>query len=91
MPQNPSIICGLVVDSRGQPVVGARVFFIAGPVSLPDIAALTDNHGGFRLSAPAPGDYTLQCIADGFFPTTVRTTVKSKESIQLTVELSRQD
>lgn len=89
MAQNPSIICGLVVDCSGEPIAGARVFFVAGPVPLPDIAALTDNHGGFRLSAPAPGNYTIHCIADGFSPIAVTTTVQGKKSIELTIELNR--
>ncbi|MDQ5870934.1 MAG: carboxypeptidase-like regulatory domain-containing protein [Acidobacteriota bacterium] len=44
----------------------ARVAFAAGPVPLPDIAALTNTDGAFALSAPADGNYVVQCYADGY-------------------------
>ena len=39
----PTTIAGVVVDPRGNPVEEARVYFVEGPVPLPDIAALTDS------------------------------------------------
>jgi Carboxypeptidase regulatory-like domain len=53
------LIVGTVVDARGEPVAGARVYFIEGPVPLPDIAAVTDSEGRFTLTAPAAGTYTV--------------------------------
>ena len=47
MSDNPSTIAGVIVDARGNPVEGARVYFVEGPVPLPDIAALTDSDGRF--------------------------------------------
>ena len=53
------LIEGTVVDAQGEPVAGARVYFVEGPVPLPDIAGVTDAEGRFTLTAPAPGNYTL--------------------------------
>ena len=57
-------ISGSVVDAQGAPVDGARVFLTAGPVPLPDIAAVTGPDGRFELAAPAPGDYTIACAGE---------------------------
>lgn len=61
-----SLISGVVSDGSGRPLVGARVSFTAGPVSLPDIAALTDSRGSFTLTAPEPGSYEIEAVAEGF-------------------------
>jgi len=58
------LIEGVVRDRAGHPAPGARVFFTAGPGSFPDMAAVTDEHGRFILTAPSPGDYTVQSRAD---------------------------
>jgi hypothetical protein len=62
---NPAEISGVVVDARGDPVEEARVYFVEGPVSLPDIAALTDSNGHFALSAPVPGTYVIGVTSEG--------------------------
>jgi protocatechuate 3,4-dioxygenase beta subunit len=62
----PTLISGTVRDRRGQPIEGARVAFVSGPVDLPDIAAVTGGDGRFTFAAPAPGPYRLACIADGY-------------------------
>jgi hypothetical protein len=51
------------------------VSFTAGPVSLPDIAALTDRHGSFTLTAPTAGTYEIEAVADGFRSKKVSVTV----------------
>ena len=76
----------LVDDS---PVIEARVFFVTGPVPLPDIAALTDDDGRFSLHAPTPGAYELACHADGLDPATVPIEVDGdSESIEVDIELA---
>jgi len=62
------VISGVVSDASGRPVPQARVYFIDGPASLPDIAALTDSTGTFSLSAPVAGTYSIECQANGFIP-----------------------
>ncbi len=65
MPKNPPMIAGMVVDAEGNPIEGARVYFVQGPVPVPDIAALTDNSGHFALSAPVSGTYQLGIASEG--------------------------
>ena len=60
----------------------ARVSFVAGPTALPDIAALTDIRGAFTLSAPVPGAYTIQCVADGYAPKAIQVSVGSGQRIE---------
>lgn len=55
------MIVGVVRDRTGAPVAGAVVSLAAGPVPLPDIAALTADDGSFRVTAPVPGAYELAC------------------------------
>jgi hypothetical protein len=62
------VISGVVRTTGGDPVQQARVYFTAGPVALPDIAALTDEEGSFTLSAPDAGTYRIECLAEGFAP-----------------------
>jgi hypothetical protein len=65
MANNPIEIAGVVVDEEGNPVEEARVYFVEGPVPLPDFAALTDSSGRFALSAPISGTYRLGVAFDG--------------------------
>jgi hypothetical protein len=87
MTRNQSVISGTVRDHKGQPVADARVYFLAGPVSLPDIAALTDMSGKFSLSAPAAGAYEIQCTAAGVAPTTLTVHVTSGQDAQVDIRL----
>lgn len=66
MRTNTSLISGLVRDRHGKPVPNARVSFVEAPVPLPDIAALVDANGAFTISAPLPGEYAIEVVADGF-------------------------
>jgi hypothetical protein len=69
------------------PVSEARVFFVAAPVPLPDIAALTDDEGRFTLYAPAPGTYEVACHADGFDPVSLSVDVGAEEGVHVDFEL----
>jgi hypothetical protein len=75
MSASPQLIEGRVVDAAGAPVPMASVYFVDGPVALPDIAALTGPDGSFRLSAPGAGAYTLGVRSDGHKPATARVEV----------------
>jgi hypothetical protein len=90
MSTNPPVVAGMVVDARGNPVEGARVYFVEGPVPLPDIAALTDDSGRFALSVPVPGTYQLGVAAEGsrgFVQETATVDVGEEPSIDLEVRL----
>ena len=58
------VLSGLVVGADGNPVSRAKVYFVSAPVSVPDIAALTNEDGQFQLTAPVPGVYTLGATGD---------------------------
>lgn len=51
---------GVVVDALSRPVAGASVALTAGPVELPDIAALTNNDGSFSFGVPQAGAYRVE-------------------------------
>ena len=87
MAQTQHIISGIVRDFQDNPVAQARLYFISGPVSLPDIAALTDSDGLVTLSVPSPGTYTLGCAAEGFSSTTVTVTVTSDQETSIAIKL----
>ena len=87
MTPQPALITGRVAQIGGQPIAGARVLFASGPGALPDIAALTDGAGRFSLAAPWPGEYTLEFVADGFHIQRVSTSVGTRETRELNVEM----
>ena len=82
------LIVGTVVGARGAPFAGARVYFVEGPVPLPDIAAVTDSNGRFTLTAPAPGTYTVGGAFDDV-ATSERVTVAEGEC-EVTLRLERE-
>jgi hypothetical protein len=82
------LIVGTVVGARGAPFAGARVYFVEGPVPLPDIAAVTDSNGRFTLTAPAPGTYTVGGAFDDV-ATSERVTV-AEGGCEVTLRLERE-
>ena len=87
MSQTSTLICGIVQDTVGRPVGGARIVFAAGPVPLPEIAAITGEDGSFCLSAPIPGKYRIACYADGFSSEVVTVMVQSATSATISIRL----
>ena len=90
MSENPTVIAGVVVDAEGNPVEEAHVYFIEGPVPLPDIAALTDRSGRLALSAPVSGTYQLGVASEGpagFLQQTTTVEVGEERDIDLEVRL----
>ena len=77
------------VESSAPVIELPRVSFAAGPVALPDVAALTDSRGAFTLSAPAPGTYTVHCMADGYAPGSRQVAVRSGERVEIQCRLER--
>ncbi len=90
MSNNPLVIAGMVVDAEGNPIEGARVYFVEGPVPLPDIAALTDDSGHFALSAPVSGTFQLGIASEGsagLVQATTTVEVGEEQGIDLEVQL----
>jgi hypothetical protein len=90
MTQPGSVIAGVVKDKNGSAISGARVSFVAGPVPLQDIAALTDINGTFLLSAPVPGEYTIEVVSEGFFAKKVKIATESNQEKHIEIILSSQ-
>lgn len=78
-------IRGTVTGPGGAGIAEASVYFLEGPVPLPDIAQLTDAEGRFQLTAPAPGTYRIGVRAPGFEP--VEVTVKAGNAPEVVVEV----
>jgi hypothetical protein len=93
MSDNPPEIAGVVVDAEGNPVEEARVYFVEGPVPLPDIAALTDSSGRFALSVPTSGTYQLGIASEGpagLLHETTTVEVGEVRSVDLEIRLGTQ-
>ncbi|GAA2587630.1 carboxypeptidase-like regulatory domain-containing protein [Actinomadura fulvescens] len=82
------LIKGVVRDRAGRPVPEARVFFTAGPGSFPDMAAVTDEHGAFILTAPSSGDYTVQSQTDDGRAAHATVNVHADDDAQVEMRLS---
>jgi len=87
MADKSQTITGVVRDQRGRFVSQARIYLKAGPVSLPDIAALTNDRGEFSLPAPVPGNYELASSADGYATTLVKVAVKPGQETRVDIRL----
>jgi Carboxypeptidase regulatory-like domain len=85
----PGVISGVVRSPNGKPIANARVYFTAGPVPLPEIAALTDGSGAFSLTAPVPGEYVIESAADEFSARSAKVRVKDSEQVRLDLELKK--
>jgi len=85
------VIAGRVCAVDGSPVAGARVYFTAGPVPLPDVATLTDRDGAFSLSAPSAGTYTIGCAADQYTLAAATVTVGNASRTPLDLVLRKMD
>lgn len=81
-------IVGTVTGPSGEPIAEASVYFMEGPVPLPDIAQLTDGEGRFQLTAPVPGTYRLGARAEGFAAAEVTVEVGGDAEVVVEVGLS---
>lgn len=88
MAQQPGTISGVVKNAQGQPIEQARIYFVDGPVPLPEIAALTNSDGEFTLTAPAPGAYQIECATDASTPVRITVTVQGGKNSQVKIKLS---
>ena len=64
-PQPAAAMTIIVTNQQGQPLEGVVIMVTGGPVSVPDIASLTDGQGRGSLGhLTTPGRYTL-LLTDG--------------------------
>jgi len=87
MAAKPGLVSGVVRDATGRPVSEARVYFVSGPVPLPDIAALTDGDGTFSLSVPSAGTYGIECATGDGSPERATVTVPAGKEVRLEIQL----
>ena len=83
-----SVISGTVTSAGGEPLVAARVQFVQSPVPMPDIAALTNEEGGFSLGAPVAGTYGILIAADGYLNASETIEITGEQAqIEISIEL----
>jgi protocatechuate 3,4-dioxygenase beta subunit len=76
-------VTGVVQDESGVPLPGATVYIVSGTGSWPDIAALTNDRGEYKLSGMNPGSYVVEVHHDDF--------VSASASVGVSEEPSRVD
>lgn len=82
-------ILGRVTDSEGEAVRDAVVMILSGTASHPDIAALTDEQGKYRLTGLAPGTYRVGVNAVDRAPSSAEVLLNSEEGAKLDFRLTR--
>lgn len=76
---------GSVTDAHGSPLAGASVYVISAPMSMPDIALLTDAQGQFTLTAPVAGHYTIGVRAGN--GTSAQTDFDAQDEKEISIKL----
>lgn len=85
------LVRGVVHSADGELVDGAVVVFLAAPVDVPDIAAVTGDDGSFVVAVPAPGRYRLGIRADGHGLYAVDVDVDPGTEVDIRATLERDD
>ena len=62
---------------------------LRGLYPLTDIAALTDSKGRFVITAPTPGEYTIEVVSEGFDPCRVKISTGDSGESRIEIRLSR--
>ena len=78
------------MDPEGRPEIGVAVYIISAPVSMPDIAQLTDDRGEFMLAVAAPGCYTLGARSDRWGSAQTNVMVGNEEGLQISIQFISQ-
>jgi hypothetical protein len=80
-------LLGTVTGPNGERIDEASVYFMEGPVPLPDIAQLTNEQGEFRMAAPVPGTYRIGVRAGDLEPVEVTVEVgdEPEQAVEITV------
>lgn len=82
-PRRNASVRGVVVDSDGKPVAGARVGFASSPD-----AALTDSAGAFAVEGRRPGTQALVVRRLGYAPAEVIVNLTRRAPREVTVRLA---
>jgi len=85
-PHSSTPIAGTLLDPSGAAIAKAQVNLL-GADGKPVAQATTDNSGGFRFNAVAPGSYRLDFHAEGFRDTGIEITLPAKRQTPLRVTL----
>jgi len=81
------IISGVVRDSSGGTVPGATVR-VLGESNSVATEVISDGDGAYRAGVPAPAEYRLEIILDGFETATRRVSVEPGQTVTVDVSLS---
>ncbi len=82
-----NLVTAVIRDTLRRPVSDVRVSIESSPVPIPDIAALSDEHGEVSITVPSAGQYSFVFAAKGYV--TVHTMVEVADNIAscTTIEL----
>ena len=80
------VIVGRVVTVDEQPIEDAAVMVVSGPTH-PDVAALSDERGAFRLGDLVPGRYVIEVDAEGYVSRRGRVPVRSERATHIHIVL----
>lgn len=80
-------LLGTVTGPDGERIEEASVYFMEGPVPLPDIAQITNEQGEFRMAAPVPGTYRLGVRAGDAEPVEVTVEVRGEPEQTVAVRI----
>jgi len=83
--RNGSLLKLRIVNNIGQAVENARILLESAPVPIPDIAAMSDDHGQASISLPASGLYAIGCFAEGYKPYHFEIEATAEDAIQTLV------
>jgi uncharacterized GH25 family protein len=87
MDKEAKIISGVVKDHTGKPISNAVISFVTAPVSVQDIAALTDTNGNFSLSVPSEGEYIIKVNSDRHNEKNIKIKIDRNQKRQIEVSL----
>lgn len=79
---------GLVRDSKGIAIAGARVSLTRPDGAVPVQQTITDAEGRFQFATVDSGEYTLRTEAPGQYPSDYHLVLRPREPVSLTIELA---
>jgi Carboxypeptidase regulatory-like domain len=83
-------IVGNITTTGGEPIADASVMVESGP-SHPDLAAITDESGVYRLGDLEPGQYVIRVFAEGFSTVSGRVPVRRGHTTRANLTLEEDE